>query len=53
MNYNSTAIKDILNLTDDDCEVTDFHIEGHTKYVTIEKNKAAQLLSYMWFKITF
>lgn len=24
MNYNSTAIKDILNLTDDDCEVTDF-----------------------------
>ena len=39
MNYNSTAIKDILNLTDDDCEVTDFHIEGHTKYLTIEKTK--------------
>lgn len=39
MNYNSTAIKEILNLTDNDCEVTDFRIEGHTKYVTIEKTK--------------
>ena len=33
MNNDNIFIKQILNMTDDDCDVTDFRVEGHTKYV--------------------
>lgn len=35
-------IKQILNMTDEECDVTDFRVEGHTKYITIEKRPSAQ-----------
>ena len=34
----NNIITDLLDLTDEDSTVTDFHIDGHTKYITIEKN---------------
>ena len=32
------GITELLNLTDEDSKLVDFHIEGNTKFITIEKN---------------
>lgn len=47
MNNDNIFIKQILNMTDDDCDVTDFRVEGHTKYITVEKAFFQSILSCM------
>lgn len=42
MNNDNIFIKQILNMTDDDCDVTDFRVEGLTKYITVEKRSSNQ-----------
>lgn len=39
----NNVITDLLDLTDEDSTLTDFHIEGHTKFITIEKNKKVMI----------
>ena len=43
MNNDNIFIKQILNMTDDDCDVTDFRVEGHTKYITVPSLKVSTI----------
>ena len=47
----NNVITDLLDLTDEDSSVTDFHIEGHTKFITIEKNLKSMVCPCCGYKL--